>query len=90
MFKKIIISILFFVSASSAVSHKNNELRRQYADFLRIFNKEEKPNGFETFAQNLQTIESNNKEYSQCKMYLTQHSDTYENEYIFNTCSNKN
>lgn len=85
LFRTLMILIPF---TTVAVNHRNNELRRQYADFLRIFKKPEISSGFETFVQNLQTIEANNRERNVCKMFLTQHSDTFENEYILNTCTN--
>jgi hypothetical protein len=84
MFRQIIISALLILS--SAYLSDNQELRRQYNSYLRIFKKSETPSGFETFAQNLNTIEVYNKQNNGCKMYLTQHSDTFENRYIYNTC----
>ena len=86
MFRQIIISALFILS--SAYLSDNQELRRQYNNYLRLFKKRETLSGFETFAQNLNTIEINNQQNNGCKMYLTQYSDTFENTYIYNTCEN--
>jgi hypothetical protein len=88
MFLQTIISTLFILS--SAYLSDNRELKRQYNDYLHIFKKPEIPSGFETFVQNLNTIEVNNQQNNGCKMYLTQHSDTFKNVYIYNTCKQNN
>ncbi len=86
-FNKILIITLFILSTSaSAYLSDNQELRRQYKNYLQIFKKNEIHSGFETFVQNLNTIEVNNQQNNGCKMYLTQYSDTFENKYIYNTC----
>ena len=86
MLRQIIISALIILS--SAYLSDNQELRRQYNNYIHLFKKRETPSGFETFIQNLNTIEVNNQQNNGCKMYLTQHSDTFENTYIYNTCEN--
>ena len=85
MFKQLIISALFILS--SAYLSDNQELRRQYNNYLSVFKKTEISRGFETFVQNLNTIEVHNQNSNgECKMYLTQYSDTFENKYIYNSC----
>ncbi len=85
MFKQIILSTLFIIS--SGYLSDNQELRRQYNNYLSLFLKREPPSGFETFVQNLNTIEVYNQNSNgECKMYLTQYSDTFENKYIYNSC----
>lgn len=85
MFKYIfLLSILPIVVFSKLTNQQ--ELRRQYADFLNIFKKDETPLGFETFVQNLNTIEDYNKQNNGCRMYLTQHSDTFEDEFLHKKC----
>lgn len=63
------------------------ELRMQYDDYLKIFKKVERPNSFENFIHNLNTIENFNHENNGCRMYLTQHSDTFEDEYLHKRCN---
>ncbi len=65
----------------------NQELRRQYNDFLKIMNKVETPSSFEKFVHNLNTIENYNEANNGCKMYLTQHSDSFDNEYLHKKCN---
>ena len=85
MFKLFILLIApLFVSGFRKNFH--NELRRQYDDYLKIFKKTETPYSFDSFVHNLNTIENFNKENNGCKMYLTQHSDTFEDEYIHKKC----
>jgi hypothetical protein len=85
MFKYIfLLSILPIVVFSKLTNQQ--ELRRQYSDFLNIFKKDETPLGFETFIQNLNTIEDYNKQNNGCRMYLTQHSDTFEDEFLHEKC----
>ena len=66
----------------------HNELRRQYDDYLKIFKKVETPRSFDNFVYNLNTIENFNQENNDCRMYLTQHSDTLEDEYLHKKCKN--
>ena len=82
MFKFLII----LLASVNAYLTDNNELRRQYDNYLKIFNKEETPSSFKAFVQNLNTIEIYNKYNSECRMYLTQHSDTFEDVYILKKC----
>jgi hypothetical protein len=82
MFKFLII----FICSAGAYLTDNNELRRQYTNYLKIFDKVEKASSFEIFVQNLNAIEIYNKDNSDCRMYLTQHSDTFEDVYILKKC----
>ena len=66
----------------------HKELRRQYDDYLKIFKKVETPHSFNNFVYNLNTIENFNQENNECRMYLTQHSDTFEDEYLHKKCKN--
>jgi hypothetical protein len=84
MFKFLIIFCSFIFSGAHLTD--NNELRRQYDNFLQIFKKQETSSSFQTFVQNLNTIENYNKYSSECRMYLTQHSDTFEDVYILKKC----
>ena len=75
-----ILTLLSFIFSSYGLRHNNDaykrELRRQYLDYKKIFNKnhENIPFGFEIFSENLQRIDSYNKENPNCKMFLTQYS----------------
>jgi len=91
---RILITALFSLLLSCESRHDApylSELHRQYADYKRIFHKENEnlPQGFEIFAENLQRIESYNRENPNCRMYLTQYSDTTENESSYNTCNSR-
>ena len=85
MFKYILLLSILPIVVFSKLTNQQ-ELRRQYADFLNIFKKDEIPLGFETFIQNLNTIEDYNKQNNGCRMYLTQHSDTFEDEFLHKKC----
>jgi len=74
MFKNLFL-ILFPIFISGRKVAFQQELRRQYDDFLNRLNKVETPLGFETFVYNLNTIENFNEENNGCRMYLTQNSD---------------
>ena len=59
-------------------SPKMTELRRQYMDYLTIFDKKEIGNSFALFVERLGLVESFNREETRCRWYLTQYSDTEE------------
>lgn len=88
MIKKILLLSIFILSVYSMKPSKHQELKRQYNDFLDIFNKKETDeNNFDIFIRNLNMIEEyNNINKENCKMYLTQHSDTLENEFVHIKC----
>ena len=64
------------------------ELKRQYDNYRQIHDKSETDYGFELFVQNLQRVELFNSENSECRMYLTQYSDTYEENAVYKKCRN--
>jgi hypothetical protein len=74
LLKNIIISLFPIFIYGRKIAFQQ-ELRRQYDDFLIRLNKVEKPLSFETFVHNLNTIENFNEENNGCRMYLTQNSD---------------
>lgn len=87
MFKNLFLLISLFTF--STYCHLTNlpELRRQYKDYLNIFDKDETSYGFEVFIENLNRIEDYNKNNVQgCKMYLTQYSDTFDTEPVLTRC----
>jgi hypothetical protein len=89
LLRNIIISLLpLFIYGRKAAFQQ--ELKRQYNDFLNTFKKVETPSSFETFVYNLNTIENFNEVNNGCRMYLTQHSDTFENEYLHKKCKYEN
>ena len=54
-----------------------NELRRQYDDYLKIFNKKERPNSYNMFIENLSRISNR-----QCDLHVNRFTDeelTYSN-----------
>lgn len=87
MFKTIFLFLSFFTFSSYSFLINMSELRRQYQDYLRIFDKTEISYGFETFVENLNTVEYYNKNNNNgCKMYLTQYSDTFDPEAVLTKC----
>jgi len=87
MFKTIFLFLSFFTFSSYSFLINMSELRRQYQDYLRIFDKTETSYGFETFVENLNTVEYYNKNNNNgCKMYLTQYSDTFDPEAVLTKC----
>jgi hypothetical protein len=90
MLSKFIYFILFTFSTAKLTNV--DELRRQYTDYLTIFNKQESPDGLETFVKSLHRIEDFNKNNNNnCRMYLTQHSDDKdEQEFSYTHCFKKN
>lgn len=85
MLKKIIL----FLSPIFIMTQKHtfqDELKRQYQDYLKIFNKVETPYSFETFIHNLNIIQNFNEQNNGCKLYLTQYSDSLENENTHKKC----
>lgn len=89
MLSKFIYFLLFTFSTAKLTNL--DELKRQYNDYLTIFNKEEIPDGLETFVKSLHKIEDFNKNnYDGCRMYLTQHSDDKnEKEFSYTRCFKK-
>lgn len=85
MLKKIIfiVSSLYCCAVSG---NQQNEFRRQYDSYVKQFNKVETEHSFQIFLTNLNEIDIYNKENSNCKMYLTQHSDTFDNQYLLRRC----
>jgi hypothetical protein len=88
MLKLIISTLITFITFSSSNAYLTNmdELKRQYDNYRQIHKKPVTENGFEIFVQNLQRIESFNAQHSGCRMYLTQYSDTLEDNAIFKRC----
>ena len=86
MFKLIISTLLTILSFSTAYLTNMGELRRQYYNYRQIHDKSETDYGFELFVQNLQRVELFNSENSECRMYLTQYSDTYEDNAVYKKC----
>lgn len=90
MFKLIISTLITFLSFSrfNAYLTDMKELKRQYDNYRQIHDKSETDYGFELFVQNLQRVELFNSENSECRMYLTQYSDTYEENAVYKKCRN--
>ena len=90
MFKLIISTLITFLSFSrfNAYLTDMKELKRQYDNYRHIHDKSETDYGFELFVQNLQRVELFNSENSECRMYLTQYSDTYEENAVYKKCRN--
>ncbi len=86
IFKLIISTLIIFLSSSNAYLTNMGELKRQYDNYLKIHNKAETSNSFEIFVQNLQRIEMFNSENSNCRMYLTQYSDTHDENSVYKKC----
>jgi hypothetical protein len=79
----IAISLLASVVASTSNPQAQvNELRRQYFDYLRIFNKVEKPFSFDMFLENLSRIA-----HRQCDYFIDK---TTDEELTYVECTNVN
>jgi hypothetical protein len=88
MLIKLIFISLFYLSQS--ILTDSSELKRQYSNYLEIFDKVETSKGFENFVQNLGTIEYHNQNrHNGCKLYLTQYSDTTNDNSIYNSCEHQ-
>ena len=55
MFRKFIV-LLTFVYCSATINFQDKEMKRQYEDYLQIFEKKAKPNSYEIFVENLARI----------------------------------
>lgn len=91
MFFRILFSALFsLLTLSNGYLKNDNELRRQYLNYRKIHDKEETPYGYDLFVKNLQKVEVFNANNIDCRMYLTQYSDTYEDQSTLTKCFIKN
>jgi hypothetical protein len=61
--------------------HQQNEIRRQYMDYLRIFKKQERPNSYTMFLENLSRISNRD-----CDRHVDRYSDE---ELTFIDCEDK-
>lgn len=70
----ILIALLLILLTSSVLSSKLDvqriEIRRQYEDYLRLFNKQEKPNSYVMFMENLSRISSRD-----CDRFVNRYTD---------------
>ena len=55
---------------SSKLDVQRNEIRRQYDDYLRLFNKQEKPNSYAMFMENLSRIS-----FRDCDRFVNRYTD---------------
>lgn len=91
MFFRILSFVLFsLLTLSNGYLKNDNELRRQYLNYRKIHDKEETPYGYDLFVKNLQKVEIFNANNVDCRMYLTQYSDTYEEQSTLTKCFIKN
>ena len=69
-----LIALLLILVMSSVLSSKldvqRNEIRRQYEDYLRLFNKQEKPNSYAMFMENLSRIS-----FRDCDRFVNRYTD---------------
>jgi hypothetical protein len=69
-----LIALLLILLISSVLSSKldaqRNEIRRQYEDYLRLFNKQEKPNSYAMFMENLSRIS-----FRDCDRFVNRYTD---------------
>jgi len=85
---------IFFTMISSIFAtttlnkYQNNEYRNQYIDYCKRFEKEISEYGFNNFLESLSLVQNGNKERENCRFYLTQYSDTEQENRIFKKCNN--
>lgn len=69
-----LIALLLILVMSSVLSSKldvqRNEIRRQYEDYLRLFNKQEKPHSYAMFMENLSRIS-----FRDCDRFVNRYTD---------------
>jgi hypothetical protein len=73
--------ILATAVISSKLDAQRNEIRRQYETYLEIFNKNEKPNSYEMFMENLSRIS-----FRDCDRFVNRFTDE---ELTFFDCETK-
>lgn len=73
--------ILATAVISSKLDAQRNEIRRQYENYLKIFNKNEKPNSYEMFMENLSRIS-----FRDCDRFVNRFTDE---ELTFFDCETK-
>jgi len=80
-----LLALLLILLISSVLSSKldaqRNEIRRQYEDYLRLFNKQEKPNSYAMFMENLSRIS-----FRDCDRFVDRYTDE---ELTFVDCDKK-
>jgi hypothetical protein len=67
--------------------YQNNEYRNQYIDYCKRFEKEISEYGFNNFLESLSLVQNGNKERGNCRFYITQYSDTEQENRIFKKCN---
>lgn len=87
--------LLIFLSMISSIfattvkeEYQNNEYRNQYIYYCKRFQKEISDDGFNNFLESLSLVQNRNKEGGNCRFYLTQYSDTEQENRIFKKCNN--
>jgi hypothetical protein len=69
-----LIALLLILLISSVLSSRldaqRNEIRRQYEDYLRLFNKQENPNSYAMFMENLSRIS-----FRDCDRFVDRYTD---------------
>lgn len=81
MFSKFIVTFFFYGCIATRELHQNDEMKRQYQDYLRIFEKTEKPNSYEIFVENLGRISSR-----ECQRVVNRFTDE---ELTFTDCNHR-
>ena len=70
MIRKILLLLLATSYSIGSATPQEDEMRRQYQDYLRIFKKQEQPDSFNLFLENLGRIQRRD-----CDRFLTKNSD---------------
>ena len=68
MIRKVL--LLLLTTSMGFATPQEDEMRRQYQDYLRIFKKQEQPDSFNLFLENLGRIQERD-----CDRFLTKNSD---------------
>ena len=72
--------VVWFLTITSVLGLTSKEIQTEYQTYLKLFNKNERPNSFLTFSENYRKVYSQN--YFQNRFYLTQHSDEHLDHYV--------
>lgn len=87
--RKLFLICSMFISTIFATRQEkqNDQYKKQYFDFARIHNKQISEEGLENFMESMSLVESSNRDNTnRCKLYLTQYSDTKQENRFFKKC----
>jgi len=84
--------LFLLFSTVFGLNAQQKQFKHQFDNFLQLHNKhyenKEYSQKLENFNHNLNLIQENNKDYDNCRLYLSKHStDGKGKDFIFNSCA---